>query len=120
MVTLDTVVTVVSLVIFVVGLYEALSISSLIGRLPRFWLLFIAAISFLVARRVVLLIATAFNYTLPDYWSTLDADATTLIFSGLLLLFVYDMKVTFQKSSPKRGAELTEAEKAELAAPEKS
>jgi len=110
--TLGLVTTFISLVIFAVALYEAVAITQIIGRVPRFWLFFLAAISFLIVRRVLILGAAAFSIPVPAYWSTLDTDGTPLIFSGLLVLWVYDMRKSFQQSAPRRVPELVAPEKA--------
>lgn len=108
--TLGLTATVVSLVIFCVALFEAVSMASIIGKIPRFWFFFLAAIGFLVVRRLLLLFSTAFSVALPSYWSTLDADATPLIFGALLLLWILDMKKSFQRAVPKARAQLLSPE----------
>lgn len=85
--------------IFAAALYEALKIASIIGRIPRFWFFFLAAIVFLIVRRILVLFSSAVVLSLPGWWSTLDADGTPIIFSALLLLWVYDMRRSFQKES---------------------
>ena len=93
--------TLVSLVILFVALYEGTTLSKLIGKIPRFWYFFLAAILYLVARRVVVLLAASLSVSLPGWWSAFDSDATPVIFSTLLLLFVYDMVLVFRRSVPK-------------------
>jgi len=111
--TLGLAATVLTLVIFAVALYEGVAITRIIGKIPRFWLFFLAAISFLILRRLLILGAAAFSVSVPAYWSTLDSDGTPLIFSALLLLWVYDMRKSFQQSSPvARQPELVSPEKA--------
>jgi hypothetical protein len=112
--TLGLVATVITLVVFAVALYEGVVITRIIGKVPRFWLFFLAAISFLILRRILVLGAAAFSISVPGYWSTLDSDGTPLIFSALLLLWVYDMRKSFQHSAPAaRPPELVSPEKAE-------
>lgn len=103
--TLGLVSTLVALVIFGLALYEAVDISRIIGRIPRFWYFFLAAILFVIVRRVLILISTGLVVSLPSYWSTIDNDGTPIIFSALLFLWVYDMKRSFQKAAPKRAQE---------------
>ncbi len=93
--------TLISLIIFAFALYEGLVVARLIGRIPRFWAFFLAAILFLVLRRALVLFSAALAVPLPSYWSSLDADATPIIFSALLLLWVYDMRRSFQRATPK-------------------
>lgn len=108
--TLGLASTVVTLAIFLVALYEALAIGKIIGRIPRFWFFFLAAISFLIVRRSLELFAAAVSVPLPSWWATLDADGTPIIFSALLLLWVYDMRKSFQKAAPRPRRELVAPE----------
>jgi hypothetical protein len=108
--TLDIAVTLVSLAIFAVALYESFTVSKLTGKLPAFWTFFIAAIVFLIFRRIVVLLADTI-ISIPTYWSTLDGDATLIIFSALFLMFVLEMKKSFQRASKAQG-------ESESAAPE--
>lgn len=105
--------TALTLVIFVVALYEGVAITRIIGKVPRFWLFFLAAISFLIVRRLLILGAAALSISEPAYWSTLDSDGTPLIFSALLLLWVYDMRKSFQHSPVSRQPVLVPPEKPE-------
>ncbi len=110
--TLGLAATVVSLVIFVVALHESLSITKIIGKIPRFWIFFLLAISFLIVHRLLELGAAVLALPLPSYWSALDTDGTPIIFSALLLLWVYDMKKSFEKAVPKPKKELLAPEQA--------
>jgi len=98
---LELAVTIVSLVIYVAALYEAITVASVAGKMPRFWIFFLAAIGFLVVRRILVILSSAFGVVVPDYWSTLDSDGTPLVFGGLLLIWVYDMKKSFQRVAPR-------------------
>jgi hypothetical protein len=109
--TLGLAATLVSLAIFLLALYEAVSIGHLIGKIPRFWYFLLAAITFLIVRRILVLAATAFSVAVPGYWATLDSDGTPIIFSVLLLLWIYDMKKSFQKAAPPSRPELPASEK---------
>lgn len=90
------------MVIFAVALYESFEVSRLIGKMPAFWAFFIVAILFLILRRVIILLADTGVISVPAYWSTIDGDATLLIFSGLFLVFVFEMKKSFQRTSGAR------------------
>jgi len=107
---LELTVTIVSLLIYVAALYEAITVASVAGKMPRFWLFFLAAIGFLVVRRVLVILSSSFGLVVPDYWSTLDSDGTPIIFGGLLLVWVYDMKKSFQRAAPKAKEDLVAAE----------
>jgi hypothetical protein len=96
--------TLVSLAIFAVALYEAFKVTRIIGRIPRFWFFLLAAIAFVVLRRALVLIGTAFSVSVPAYWATLDSDGTPIIFSALLLLWIHDMRKSFLRSTPARNA----------------
>jgi len=98
--TLGLASTSISLVIFAVTLYEAVKVTQIIGKIPRFWVFLIAAISFLILRRVLVLVSAALSVPVPGYWATLDADGTPIIFSALVLLWIYDMRMSFLRSAP--------------------
>ena len=104
-------VTLVSTVLFGLALYEAVAVARTVGKFPRFWFFLLAAISFLVLRRILILASSALGVTMPDYWTTLDNDGTPIVFSTLLLIWIYDMRKSFERSSQSKPA---------LVAPEQS
>ena len=102
--------TVVSTVLFAIALYEAVAVARMIGKIPRFWLFFLAAITFLIVRRILILVTTGLGVSMPDYWTTLDTEGTPIVFSALLLIWIYDMRKSFERSSSGRKGELVAPE----------
>jgi len=100
--TLGIVTTVISLGIFLLALYESAMVSKMSGRIPTFWLFFLAAILFVIVRRILVLLAGTV-LSVPAYWYTIDADGTPIVFSSLLLMFVWEMKKSFQRTSASQG-----------------
>lgn len=95
----------ISLVIFALALYEALSLVQIIGKMPRFWIFFIAAITLVIVNRLLQILST------PIASSEVDADIVPVLFSALLLLWIYDMKQSFKRAAPRSNPELTAPEK---------
>ena len=73
-------------------------VSKMSGKIPTFWLFFLAAILFVIVRRILVLLAGTI-LSVPAYWAAIDSDATPIVFSFLLLMFVWEMKKSFQRTA---------------------